>query len=92
MAPSASGFGPVLRQAPIGLVGYLGFVAAGTGSWTGWQDIELRGWNTRFDWGREAIEWIPRTLLRPDGAFPTLIALLVIAAVVLAVVSIRRLS
>jgi hypothetical protein len=65
-------------------------VASRTGSWTGWQQIELRGWNTRFDFGRESGQWLTETLLGPGDVFPTFVALLVLVTVALAVVSVRR--
>lgn len=37
--------------APLGLVGYLAFVAMRTGSPAGWFELQQRGWNSRFDGG-----------------------------------------
>lgn len=48
--------------APLGLLSYWGFVAIRTKNLTGWQDIEWRGWNTRWDWGQETAEFTLRTL------------------------------
>ncbi|MFF0146320.1 hypothetical protein ATK36_1393 [Amycolatopsis sulphurea] len=74
--------------APLGLLGYWAVVAAQIGSVTGWQDIELRGWNTRFDGGAEAWDWLTRTLFGPGNAWETLVSLVTLAAVVLAVVAV----
>ncbi|PWW65983.1 glycosyltransferase family protein [Actinokineospora spheciospongiae] len=37
--------------APIGLLGYLGWVAVRTGEWNGWFALQERGWDSHFDWG-----------------------------------------
>jgi hypothetical protein len=37
--------------APVGLVGYLAFVAVRTGRWDGWFYLQRRGWDSRFDGG-----------------------------------------
>ncbi|WP_370939115.1 hypothetical protein [Amycolatopsis sp. cg13] len=74
--------------APLGLLGYWMFVAVQTGSLTGWQDVELRGWNTRFDAGAEAWKWITQTLFTSGNAWETLVVLVTLAAIALAVVSV----
>ncbi len=74
--------------APLGVVGYLGFVAYRTGSWTGWQDIELRGWNTEFDFGVETWESMLARLTADESVFSTLTVLLLLGAVALAVVAV----
>ncbi|EMD22938.1 hypothetical protein [Amycolatopsis azurea] len=76
--------------APLGLAGYWGFVAARTGSLTGWQDIELRGWGVRWDWGREAAEYTVRLLTREGSRFETLVLFVTVAAVILGAVMIAR--
>ncbi|WP_020657758.1 hypothetical protein [Amycolatopsis benzoatilytica] len=72
--------------APTGLLGYWAVVAAETGSLTGWQDVELRGWNTRFDGGAEAWDWITNTLFGPGNTWETMVAFVTIAAIALAIV------
>ncbi|KZB86525.1 hypothetical protein AVL48_26135 [Amycolatopsis regifaucium] len=74
--------------APLGVVGYLGFVAYRTGSWTGWQDIELRGWNTEFDFGVETWESVLARLTADESVFSTLTVLFLLGAVALAVVAV----
>jgi len=37
--------------APVGLLGYLGWVALRTGRWDGWFALQQRGWASKFDWG-----------------------------------------
>lgn len=76
---------------PLGLLGYWTFVAIHTGSVTGWADIELRGWNTKFDFGVETALEVPNLLLAPNyPVFMLLVWIIVLGAVVLAAVSIRR--
>ncbi|WP_236725427.1 glycosyltransferase 87 family protein [Amycolatopsis orientalis] len=74
--------------APLGVAGYLGFVAYRTGSWTGWQDIELRGWNTEFDFGVETWESVLARLTADESVFSTLTVLMLLGAVALAVVAV----
>ncbi|WP_414939030.1 hypothetical protein [Amycolatopsis sp. cmx-11-51] len=74
--------------APLGVAGYLGFVAYRTGSWTGWQDIELRGWNTEFDFGVETWESVLARLTADDSVFSTLTVLILLGAVALVVVAV----
>ena len=74
--------------APLGLLGYWFFVAVNTGSWTGWQDIEMRGWDTRWDWGAETAEYVFRNLVGDGGALQTLVVLMLLAAVALGVVTV----
>lgn len=76
--------------APLGLAGYWGTVAARTGSWTGWQDIEMRGWNTRFDSGQETAQWIGQILLGKGSVMETTTVAIVLGACVLAVLGARR--
>ncbi len=73
--------------APLGVAGYLGFVAYRTGSWTGWQDIELRGWNTEFDFGVETWDSVLSRLTGDESVFSTLTVLFLLGAVALAVVA-----
>ena len=73
--------------APLGVAGYLGFVAYRTGSWTGWQDIELRGWNTEFDFGAETADSVLARLTGDESVFSTLTVLLLLGAVALVLVA-----
>ncbi|WP_414943290.1 hypothetical protein [Amycolatopsis sp. cmx-11-32] len=76
--------------APAGLAGYWSFVAVRTGSLTGWQDIERRGWGVEWDFGREAAEYTVRLLTREGSRFETLVLFVTVAAVVLGVVMIAN--
>ncbi|WP_308259135.1 hypothetical protein [Pseudonocardia sp. H11422] len=49
--------------APLGLAGYLGWVAVRTGSLTGWFDLQERGWGTRFDGGTATLEFTASVLV-----------------------------
>ncbi|MEU0532022.1 glycosyltransferase family 39 protein [Amycolatopsis tolypomycina] len=77
--------------APLGLGGFWGAVAARTGSLTGWQDIELKGWGVRYDGGVETAEYVWHVLTRDAGVFQTVVVGLLIGAAALAVLGVRRL-
>jgi hypothetical protein len=77
--------------APLGLVGYWGSVATRTGSFTGWQDIEMRGWNTRWDWGREAWRFLEGNLFADGPTLEVVVVIIMLGAVVLAGLACRRL-
>lgn len=47
---------------PLGYLGYLVAVWAHTGSPTGWFTIQTQGWDTRFDWGVAAADFVGETL------------------------------
>ena len=74
--------------APLGLFGWWAVVVAATGQT--WQEIELRGWATEWDYGAEALEWIGRAVTREAHTWETLGAGIVVTAVVLAVLLVRR--
>jgi hypothetical protein len=74
--------------APLGLLGYWGSVAARTGSLTGWQDIERRGWNVRWDFGAEAKQYLVTNLLTDHSVMQTAVTFLVLGAVALAVLTV----
>jgi hypothetical protein len=48
--------------APLGLLGYLLYVASRTGSLTGWFDLQRRGWNSKFDGGAATLAFTRDTL------------------------------
>jgi hypothetical protein len=77
-------------MAPLGLTGYWASVAARTGSLTGWQDIEWRGWNTRFDFGHESVEWVIQILLGKGSVMETTTVMIVLGAITLAALGARR--
>lgn len=77
--------------APLGLAGFWGMVAVRTGSLTGWQDIEAKGWGVRYDGGVETARYVWDVLSTDRGAFQTIVVGLILAAVGLAAVAVRRL-
>ncbi len=48
--------------APLGFLGYLGVVAAKTGSLTGWFQIQTQGWDTKMDFGVAAWRFVVDSL------------------------------
>ncbi|MEY7971077.1 hypothetical protein AB8O38_03660 [Saccharomonospora xinjiangensis] len=74
--------------APLGLLGWWAIVVVATTET--WQAIELRGWNTEWDFGAEAVEWITATLTSEMRAWETIGAMIMVATVVLAVLLVRR--
>jgi hypothetical protein len=82
-----AGVGAVL--APIGLFGWWGYVANRTGSLTGWFDIERAGWYTQFDGGQETFKFVRDVLLSGNSVMETVNVLVLFAAVVLAVLTVR---
>ncbi|SFQ01215.1 Dolichyl-phosphate-mannose-protein mannosyltransferase [Amycolatopsis arida] len=77
--------------APLGLLGFWGFVAVRTGSLTGWSDIEWRGWNTRYDFGGETVGFVLDTLAEGPSVMQVGAVLAVFAAIGLGVLAFRRL-
>lgn len=69
-----------LLLAPLGTVGYLGYVALRTGRLDGWLWLQT-AWQTRFDWGRFTGERLGRGLVG-DVPWLTLTSLIVLAVVV----------
>ncbi|WP_454163926.1 hypothetical protein [Gordonia iterans] len=49
-------------MAPLGFLGYLGVVAAKTGSLTGWFQIQTQGWDTKMDFGVAAWRFVVDSL------------------------------
>lgn len=74
--------------APLGLASYWTFVGISTGSWTGWQDIELRGWDTGFDFGQETVEYAAAKLTGDGSVMGTLTVLILLATLALAAVAV----
>jgi hypothetical protein len=70
---------------PLGLLGFWLYVANRTNSWTGWFDLERRGWATRFDGGKETLEFVKSTLVSGSSVMEPMTAFVVLGTVVLAV-------
>jgi hypothetical protein len=77
--------------APLGLLGYLGFVAVRTGSLTGWTDRESAGWHTSLDGGAYTWSWL-RTIAAggPSAVDLAILGAAVACAAVVVVLARRR--
>lgn len=51
-----------LALAPLGLLGYRGYVALRTGSPTGWFDLQASGWRSEFDGGAATARFVVSSL------------------------------
>lgn len=73
--------------APLGLLGYWGYVAARTGKLGGWWQIQREGWNSQFDWGVSSVSFAARILADGKVVMDLLIVLILLGAVALTAVS-----
>jgi hypothetical protein len=80
---------PAAVIAPLGLLGWWGYVAARTGSLTGWFDLERDGWRTGFDFGRETFRFVGHVLATGNSVMEVVDVLVLLAAIVLAVLVVR---
>ena len=76
--------------APLGVVGYLGWVALRTGSLTGWADRQHAGWGTGFDGGAATWTWLRTIPTRGALAIDLVILAAAIACAVTVGVLLRR--
>jgi hypothetical protein len=77
--------------APLGLAGYLAFVAARTGSAGGWFELQERGWNSRFDGGAATLGFTEEVLASGRSVLEVgTVAVLAGALALLAVCLVRR--
>jgi hypothetical protein len=76
--------------APLGLLGYLGFVAHRTGELTGWFALQQQGWDSRFDGGVATVKFGLDVLASGRSVLEVgTVAVLVVAAA-LVVIAIRE--
>jgi hypothetical protein len=75
---------------PLGLGGYLLFVADRTGSLLGWFTLQQAGWGTAFDGGRTTGEFVGDVLTSDASVMETANVLVVLGALVLCVVTVVR--
>ena len=75
--------------APLGLLGYLGFVGWRTGSPTGWFTIQSTGWGSRFDGGASLLRFLGRALTDGHEVYDLAVLLSLAASVTLLVVAVR---
>ena len=75
---------------PLGLVGFLAWVANRTGSVTGWFEVQKAGWGTAFDFGANTWQFIRYVLTRDTSVMETANMLVVLGAIVLCVLAVLR--
>lgn len=76
--------------APLGLGGFLLFVADRTGSLFGWFELQQAGWGTAFDGGRVTSQFVGTVLTSDASVMETANVLVVLGALVLCVVTVVR--
>lgn len=76
--------------APLGLLGYLGYVAVRTGRWDGWFAVQQRGWDSRFDGGAATWKFALLILGEPRSVLELATVWFLVAALALVVVSLVR--
>jgi hypothetical protein len=75
--------------APLGLLGYLGWVATQTGELMGYFKLQERGWDSRFDGGVATWNFAIDSLTRQLSVLEGVTILVILTAIVLAVVGFR---
>lgn len=78
-----------LVLAPAGLLAYLGFVAARTGSATGWFQIQRQGWDSRFDGGVATVRFGMEVLASGRSVLEVVTVAVLLVAMALVALSIR---
>ncbi|WNV91664.1 hypothetical protein [Umezawaea sp. Da 62-37] len=76
--------------APLGLLGYLGYVAARTGQLDGWFAVQQRGWDSRFDGGAATWKFALANLGDPRSVLELTTVWILLIAVALVVLGVRR--
>ncbi len=76
--------------APLGLLGYLGFVAVRTGEPTGWFAVQQQGWDSKFDGGAATVRFGVEVLTTGRSVLEVATVAILAVAVVLAVVCLRQ--
>lgn len=66
---------------PMGYLAYLGVVWAHTGSPTGWFRIQTEGWDTEFDWGVAAFNFVNDQLVNASDVPPVATSWIVLSTV-----------
>jgi len=79
-----------ILMAPAGMAGYLLWVAGATGRLDGYFVAQQQGWNSGFDFGWSTARWFVHTWSGDRSAFTVLTTWIVLAAIVLLVVGLRR--
>ncbi|MEU6149939.1 hypothetical protein ABZ816_08060 [Actinosynnema sp. NPDC047251] len=76
--------------APLGLLGYLGYVAVRTGRWDGWFAVQQEGWDSRFDGGAATWKFALLVLGDPRSVLELATVWFLVVAIALVVLGIRR--
>ncbi|MGQ0842277.1 hypothetical protein [Actinokineospora sp.] len=76
--------------APVGLLGYLAWVATRTGEWDGWFALQRRGWDSEFDGGAATVKFSLDVLGNARSVLEVATVGLIIVALVLLAIGIRR--
>ncbi len=76
--------------APLGLLGYLAWVAVRVGSFDGWFDVQRRGWNSRFDGGTATAEFTHEVLASGRSVLEVGTVAVLAGAVALLAVCVRQ--
>jgi hypothetical protein len=79
-----------LATAPLGLLGYLVFVAVRTGDPAGWFDLQQRGWNSKFDGGVATVRFGLDVLASGRSVLEVGTVGFLLAAVTLVVIGVRQ--
>jgi Gpi18-like mannosyltransferase len=90
--PVASWWRPLaaLALAPLGLIGYLAYVAVATHRLDGWFWVENQRWHMSFDWGVSTLRLVKSVFLDGPSVAQLLIVLAIIAAAGLALWSLTE--
>jgi hypothetical protein len=86
------GWRPLLGAfvAPLGVVGYLTWVARRTGRWDGWFALQQRGWDSRFDGGAATVRFGLDTLATGRSVLESITVWLLLGAIGLLVIGLRQ--
>ncbi|GDY30692.1 hypothetical protein [Gandjariella thermophila] len=76
--------------APLGLVGYLAWVAMRTGRWDGWFVLQQRGWDSRFDGGAATVRFGLDTLATGRSVLEATTVWLLLGLILLLVIGLRQ--
>ncbi|HEX3778128.1 MAG TPA: hypothetical protein VHX38_00535 [Pseudonocardiaceae bacterium] len=76
--------------APLGLLGYLGFVATRTDELTGWFAIQQQGWDSKFDGGIATVRFAVDVLATGRSVLEVATVAVLVVAIVLLVLCFRQ--
>ncbi|GAB3248882.1 mannosyltransferase family protein [Kineosporia babensis] len=78
-----------VAASPIGILGYLGFVWAWTGSATTWSRTQSEGWDQHMDWGKHALTSLGG-VLRPWDSPSRVVLVVAVAGLAVAVLALVK--